>query len=162
MAVTLTVNGVPYSFPETGELGWGEQVTDWAEAVTNQLSGLVTVGDIALTTVSIANNQSSSAVVSGLSFDIASTKGAFVEYNIERSVTGTKHSETGTLILTYNSLSTTWDIARYHAGTSGDTIDGVQFTAVNSGSLGQVYYTSDNLSGSSYDGKMRFRARVIR
>lgn len=162
MAITLTVNGVDYEFPQQGDENWGEGVSSWAQAVTDELNNLVTEGDIELTTAPIANNQSSSASVSGLSFAIATTKGAFVEYNIERSVTGTRYSETGMLILTYSATTSSWDIARYHAGSSGPTIDGVQFTISNVGSVGQVYYTSDNVSGSSYAGNIRFRARVIK
>ena len=35
MAVTLTVNGTGYSFPQTGDSGWGANVTSWATAVSN-------------------------------------------------------------------------------------------------------------------------------
>lgn len=35
MAVTLNVNGTTYSFPQTGDEGWGDQVTQWAQAVTS-------------------------------------------------------------------------------------------------------------------------------
>ena len=49
MAVTLTINGTGYSFPQTGEAaGWGDNVTNWASAVTTgmlQKSG----GSFALT-----------------------------------------------------------------------------------------------------------------
>lgn len=34
MAVTLTVNGSGYSFPNTGDENWGSNVTNWATAVT--------------------------------------------------------------------------------------------------------------------------------
>ena len=35
MAVTLTINGVNYSFPTTGDESWGGDVTGWATAVSN-------------------------------------------------------------------------------------------------------------------------------
>jgi len=35
MAVTLTINGTGYSFPNTGDEQWGDNVTNWATAVTN-------------------------------------------------------------------------------------------------------------------------------
>jgi len=35
MSTTLTVNGVGYSFPQTGEDNWGDNVTNWASAVTS-------------------------------------------------------------------------------------------------------------------------------
>lgn len=34
MTVNLTVNGVTYAYPETGDTNWGTEATDWATAVT--------------------------------------------------------------------------------------------------------------------------------
>lgn len=35
MTTPLTINGVTYNYPETGNESWGTQATNWAEAVTN-------------------------------------------------------------------------------------------------------------------------------
>lgn len=35
MAVSLTINGVSYNFPQTGEEEWGGDVTSWAQAITS-------------------------------------------------------------------------------------------------------------------------------
>jgi hypothetical protein len=41
MARTFTVSGTPYSFPDQGgNPPWGEEVTDWAQAVTDLLGTL--------------------------------------------------------------------------------------------------------------------------
>jgi len=37
MAVNLVINGVAYSFPNTGDQTWGDNVTNWATAVTNNI-----------------------------------------------------------------------------------------------------------------------------
>jgi len=37
MSTNLTINGVVYAFPETGEENWGDVVTSWATAVSNGL-----------------------------------------------------------------------------------------------------------------------------
>lgn len=37
MAVTLVVNGTGYSFPNTGDESWGDNVTNWATAVTSSM-----------------------------------------------------------------------------------------------------------------------------
>lgn len=37
MSTNLTINGVVYAFPETGEENWGDVVTAWATAVSNGL-----------------------------------------------------------------------------------------------------------------------------
>lgn len=34
MSVSLTVNGVAYDFPQSGDTGWAQAVTDWATAVS--------------------------------------------------------------------------------------------------------------------------------
>lgn len=38
MSVNLTINGTPYPFPEPDDEEWGQQVLDWATAVTNALA----------------------------------------------------------------------------------------------------------------------------
>ena len=35
MSVSLVVNGISYSFPQTGEDDWGDDVTNWASAITS-------------------------------------------------------------------------------------------------------------------------------
>lgn len=37
MSVNLTINGTPYPFPEPDDEDWGQEVLDWATAVTNAL-----------------------------------------------------------------------------------------------------------------------------
>lgn len=38
MSVDLTINGQTFPFPEPNEEDWGQNVIDWATAVTNALS----------------------------------------------------------------------------------------------------------------------------
>lgn len=38
MSVNLVINGTTYPFPEPDDEEWGQQVLDWATAVTNALS----------------------------------------------------------------------------------------------------------------------------
>ena len=38
MSQNLVINGVTYPFPDPGDEDWGQQVIDWATAVTNALS----------------------------------------------------------------------------------------------------------------------------
>lgn len=159
MPIILTVGGVPYSYPQNSELGWGENATDWATAVTNQLSTLSVPGDISLTSFNLANNQSSSIDVIGLSFDIGSVLMATIEYYIKRSTDSSNYSEGGFLLAVYNPVSLTWSWNKYKAGSSGPTSDGVQFSITSSG---QVQYTSDNISGANYTGQIKFKARVLK
>ena len=46
MAIPLTVNGVPFSYPQQGDVGYAAQATAWAQAITNgvlQLGGAYTL-----------------------------------------------------------------------------------------------------------------------
>jgi hypothetical protein len=155
----LTVGGVPYSYPENSELGWGENATDWAAAVTSQLNTLTVTGDITLTSFNLANNQVSMADIVGLSFDIGTILMGIIEYDINRSTDSFNYSEGGFLLAVYNPIALTWQWNKYKAGTSGPTVDGVQFNVTSSG---QVQYTSDNISGTNYTGQIKFRARVLK
>ena len=40
MAVNLTVNGVTFSYPQTGDSNWGTGATGWAQAVTSGMLSL--------------------------------------------------------------------------------------------------------------------------
>jgi hypothetical protein len=161
MAIDVTINGIPYKIPETGAQGWGEEMTGWCVAVTRELNGLITLGDIPLTSGNLLNNQASppTQLIPGLRFDISTVKGAFVEYNILRTTNETyeRLTETGMLVVTYNPITFAWDLARYSAGDAG-----IEFAISNVGSVGQAYYSSTNLTGAQYSGTIRFRARVIK
>jgi hypothetical protein len=153
--INVTINGIDYIIHEDGERPWGEDTTNLLLAMVNQLNTLVVQGDINLTTVSINNNQASPLDITGLLFDTAYTLGAFVEYNIRRSTSLSSLVETGTLILSFDSITSTWSIARYDSGSSS----GVDFS-ITAG--GQLQYTSSNMSGTSYSGQIKYRARILR
>jgi len=159
MAIDVTINGIPFKIPETGAQGWGEEMTGWCVAVTRELNGLITLGDIPLTSGNLLNNQSVAQLIPGLRFDIGTIKGAFVEYNILRTTNDVNErlTETGMLVVTYNPVTAIWDLARYSAGEAG-----IEFSITNVGSVGQAYYSSSNLTGAQYSGTIRFRARVIK
>ena len=157
MSVELEVNGQIYNYPENRESpSWGEDASAWAVAVTDVLGSVVGPGDIVLTAASIANNQASPTNVVGLAFDTTSVRGALVEYAIYRVTTGggaTELAEMGSMYLAYKSTAASWELA-----VVGLTNAGVTFSVTNTG---QVQYTSTNITGSSYSGTIKFRARAI-
>ena len=157
MSVTLTVNGLPFSYPSAGEApGWGENATDWASAVTDTVNGLIGPGDILASLFSITNNQgpgeggATPANVTGLLFNSTAILGAIVYYSVTRKTDTNEAVETGELRLVYKPNSATWIMAQSLVGNAG-----ISFSVT---SLGQIQYTTSNLSGSNYIGKMRFRA----
>ena len=159
MAIELTINGLTYSFPANRDSpGWGTEVTEWAQAVSDALGSVVGTGDIVQTAFGLNNNQSSPSNVTGLSFDSAQIRGAIVDYSIYRVTNGvgaTELVEAGTLYASYKSTAAVWEMAQVGVG-AGTT--GVTLSITNTG---QVQYTSTNLSGGNYVGTMHFRARSL-
>ncbi len=159
MAVSLTIQGVTYAYPTTGDEAWGQEASDWAVAVTSVLEGLVVPGDIGPTTlVSIANNQSSAANVSSLTFDSSTVRSAVVEYYVYKTYnSGTSEVvENGTMYLNFKDIANAWDMVIV-----GNNITG-SGTTFNITAGGQVTYTSSNLlPATSYSGSMKFRARIL-
>jgi hypothetical protein len=150
----LTVNGVTYNFPDPGTPpGWGEAATSWAEAVTEVLNSLVSPGDLINITASINNNVTIATNVTGCIFSSVQTRAANVTYQVVRSVTGSNISETGTLLLHFDP-TLGWSLTRSFTG--GDA--GIDFSVSGSG---QVQYTSSNLSGTSYEGLIKFNAKTL-
>lgn len=159
MPVTLTVAGVSYEFPTTGDELWGAEATDWAIAVTSELNSIIVDGDLGPTIlVNIANNQASPANVTGLAFDPADIRSATIEYYVYRSYdSGSQEvAESGTIYITYKDIANEWDFVQVGNNVTGS---GVTLSITNAG---QVQYISSNLTPSSgYNGKCKFRARVL-
>jgi len=160
MPVQLNVAGQEFLYPIPGDSpDWSEGATDWAEAVTTTLSEVIGPGDILQTPATI-NNTGVLTNVSGLFFDPTVVRGAIVEYSVYRVTTGagaTELVEAGTMYLTYKSTAAVWDLVV--VGSSGANIT---FSIISGGAnSGQVQYVATPITGSSYVGTMKFRARSL-
>lgn len=157
MSTNLTVNNSVYAYPSDGdEPGWGNQASEWAEAVTTVLSNLQGVDDIAETTFTIANNTSSAADIVGLVFNPSTVRSAVVDYSIYRSTSTTELAEKGKLELVYKNggtIGSKWTIGQVYFGDDA----GVRFTMTDAG---QIQYTSTNMTGTDYSGEIKFEATV--
>jgi len=156
MTKELTVGNKTFNFPSQGTSApWGEEATDWAEAVTDSLTGVQGPNDILITSATLANDQSSAANIPGLSFTVASIISADIDYTISRTYNDgggdTTLVERGKIYASYN--GTTFDII---VRSSGDE-SGVTITALDTG---QFQYTSDDKSthGSM---EIKFRAATV-
>ena len=96
----------------------------------------------------ILNNQASADNISGLSFDSADFKAGSFEFDIHRQTDTQDEQETGTAFVTYDPVALDWRIS---VQSSFDDA-GIVFD-ISSG--GQVSYTSDDLTGTSYTGTLR-------
>jgi hypothetical protein len=152
MSKTLIVGNEEFSFPEEGtNASWGEQVTDWASAVTDALTTVVQPNDITTTTAVINNNQSSAANVTGFSFDTSEVISINGEYIIKRTTDSSTLVESGTIRGNFD--GTNWSVTQTAQGNAGVTFD------ITSG--GQVQYTSTDVAGSNYSGVILFKAKVF-
>jgi hypothetical protein len=151
MPKTVTLSGTTYTLPQQNdEAPWGENLSELIEALVTAVDSINGDGDILDTEISIANNQSSVASVTGLTFDVGTVRSAVVTYSVYRSTTLSEKGECGILLLTYLSTANAWNISRYSNDDSG-----IVFTVTDAG---QVQYTTDNMSGASYTGTLTFKA----
>ena len=156
MTTPLVVNNTTYNYPVEGEpAGWGSEATGWASAVTAVLASLAGGGNIQVSTFSpIADNQSSAANITGLSFNTATASGFRAVYYVTRTSSNGTITEFGQLFGVFNSQSATWTMNKF--GSAGDA--GITFTIT---SAGQIQYTTTNHGGSSYSGSIKFKAESL-
>ena len=154
MPIPLIVNNTTFQYPaDRDSPGWGEEATGWASEVTTVLNTLIGTGDILETVANIANNQTISADVIGLSFDPTTVRGAIAQYSIYRVSSTTELVEVGQIFLSYKSVAATWDMTII--GSSGAN------TPLTITSLGQIQYTTNNMSGTGYSGLIKFVAKAL-
>lgn len=139
MALTLQVGTEVFQYPENGtnpQEQWGEEASNWAQAVTDLLANIQGPNDISITTFSLANNQVSQANIVGLRFSTTSVISVKIEFVIQR-IASTTVVESGIIMGYFD--GTNFEIAQQSVGNSGVVID-----VLNDG---QFVYTSSNLSG---------------
>lgn len=155
MPKSITLSGSTYNLPQQNDNApWGEDLSDLIEAIATVVESLSGTGDILTRNFTVANNQSSAANITGLTFDVAVVRSAVVTYSIYRSTdTPAELGECGFLLLTYMTDADAWTMTRYANDDAG-----LVFTITDGG---QVQYTSSNMAGASYAGLMKFNARAF-
>lgn len=154
MSIQVTIQGTTYTLNQQSDNApWGEQLSDLLQTIVDVANNSVGPNDILTTSFSIANNVSSATNVNGLNFDPSQVRSAIINYSLYRHTNSNELSECGQILITYKTTAGTWELAQTYAGSSG-----VTFTITNTG---QIKYTSTNVSGSSYTGKMKFNARAF-
>lgn len=154
MSKPLTIGSETFDFPINGQnSGWGEQVTDWAEAVTNALQTVQGPADILLTTANIINNQSTFVNINGFSFSTATVEAFTAEYYVLRTTAIPAASKVESGHISGNYDGTAWLISIQNTGDAG-----IDFQ-ITSG--GQLQYKTDNMVGSNYSGVIKFKAKSI-
>lgn len=154
MPKLLTIGSEEFEFPLSGEnAGYGSEITDWAEAVTEALSTVQKPNDILTRTEVLNNNQTTPGLIPGFTFSTAEVISIECRYFIKRITTGPTAAlvETGYIEGYYD--GTNWGIS---IRTTGDAQVSLSITP-----SGQIQYTSSNMPNLTYDGKITFEAKVI-
>lgn len=154
MARTIQIGSRTFEIPDAGEnAGWGEDTTEFLVAVADALESVQGPNDILLTAASLANNQTSSAIIPGLSINlIGNVKAAEVDYVIERTFNSgaTTITENGKILSSYD--GTQFKISIEAEGDTGISID--------ADNTGQFTYTSSNLA-DHVSSVIRFKVSTI-
>lgn len=154
MSTPLVINGTTFQIPDQGQSPpWGDDLHDLLVGITNSLNSVVGSADILTTSFNLTNNQASVANVTGAAFDTSQVRSFVLNYSIYISTSANELSEAGTLYGTYKSTANTWDLSQTYGGSSG-----VVFTITNAG---QIQYTTTNVLGTTYVGKLKFKAQAF-
>lgn len=124
-----------------------DKISAHLKGIDAALTGGGVAGDIALTSFSLTDNQSSAANVTGLAFANGTTRSAEVHYSIVIDATVDKF-EAGTLHLIQKGSS--WEMSQAYVG--DDSLVVLTVTTA-----GQVQYTTPSYAGY-VSGTMKFRA----
>lgn len=100
------------------------------------------------------NNNDGPISIEGLLFDKDNIKAAEISYDISRRTDTSNIHETGKIFATYNEDADDW---RLSLASFGDDA-GVVFRIL---ATGQIQYTSNDLDGDNYSGRMRI-AQILR
>lgn len=154
MSKKLVIGTEEFEFPIQGSNpDYAEEVSDWAQAVTDALSTVQQPNDVTRTQATILNNITTPATINGFQFDVTEVRSINSEYLITRTtdVPAVNLVESG--FIEGNFDGSTWSIAIRSLSNAG-----VNFDITNSG---QITYTSSNLTGTNYKGTILFRAKVF-
>lgn len=122
-------------------------------------------GNIAETTFTIANNQSSPADVTGLLFSTSTVRSAEIDIQVYRNTTSggaTELSARAKYLATYKTVAASWDLSPQGVGGDVDASTGMPggvTLTITTG--GQVRYTSTNITGTAASSVMHFRATTM-
>ena len=151
MSITVTIGTETFRIPSPNESpGWGEETTDWIEAISERIQGLSGSNDISITSATILDNQSSPVSISGFAFNTATVRAFLGDYWVTRTDGATVSTERGQIFGVYDGSTWSWE----HSFV-GDA--GIDFSVTNAG---QVQYYSSSIGGT-YSGSIKFKASTF-
>lgn len=153
MAITLTINNIPFEYPQNGEQpSWGEEAAGWAAEVTNVLNSLKGSSDILESSAIVGNNISTFTDISGLAFSSTVVRSFTVTGNIYR-ISGTTEYVEEFELSGMHTTSGGWVLSQTGMGDAGVIFDIT--------TAGQIQYKSSNLTSTPYSGIFKFRGIAL-
>lgn len=154
MSKTLTIGSETFEIPDEGDNGnYGEEVSDYLEAVADALGTVQQPNDIPVSSGTILNDITVATPISGFAFDTSEVISIFCEYRISRTtdVPAVNLVESG--FIEGNFDGSAWSISIRAVGDAGVLMD--------ISPAGAIQYTSSNLTGSNYTSEIVFKAKVF-
>jgi len=158
MAITITIQGTPISFPQSGSSpDWAPAIVQFAQAVEQALSSTTGPYDVSPQSFDISslNPGSPNVDIPNLAFSTSAVRAAWVKYTVFRtadSPTSVAY-EQGNILVVYNSSSGTWEISQDLVGDAQ-----VSFNITNSG---QIQITCTQIGTVNHSGKIVYSATAL-
>ncbi len=153
MAILVSLNGLDFELPSTSDHDWGD-LTDWLLEVNSTLEATSTSFNIPAAQANLTDGTPVSLYTVNAPADNAHI---IFEYGITRITTSTgaqSKSETGTLLLAYNSVAGTWETTTYGVGNAQ-----VAFSVTGSN---VIQATATALTGTPSVSLIQYSGRIIR
>lgn len=152
MTKPLQIGTEIYDYPLQGDgAGWGEEATDWAEAVTDALETIQGPEDILLSEAILANGGSGN--VNGLNFNVGVVKQVFIELVVTRTYSDATPTEREAFLGMGVYNGSTFKISMEASGDDS----GVEFDVSN---VGQGTYTASSKANTN-SLTVKFKAKAI-
>lgn len=163
MSVVITIAGTPVQFPSSGQdPNWAPAVIQFAELVSNALSGIVGPFDVPPQAQDLSgalfNPTVSPVDISALSFPTSQVRAVFVKYAIYRTATSptTSVHEAGDITAVYDPNGPTngkWEVTRES--------DGNALVTFNVTDTGQFQLSLDQIGSTNHIAKIVFSAVAL-
>lgn len=156
----IVINGTPIDFPDTGTAPVNSEAQiQFAQEVAAALSGLVSTGDVPkqIFTLNSSQNVASNVTLTGLSFNVALVRAAFVRYSVYREVTQPNSAyEAGEMTVVYNANNPTnqkWELQQERVSDAS-----ISFAVDDNG---QFSFSTTSIGTGTHSGAIAFTAQAL-
>ena len=154
----ITISGTPIEFPDTAQSpDWSTAVILFAQTVADSINAVKGPYDVSTQPFTIdAYPSNSNVTLTNLAFSPSVVRAAYIKYSVYRTTSLTSVAETGQIVIVYNSANppnNKWEIAKERVGDAS-----IDFSISD---VGQFYFTTHSLGGTSHQGTIIFGANAL-